>query len=192
MNFKTKLLCELSQKIGLSVILIVLCVILKQNNEILNKVNNEKCVINEYFIEKESIETVSYEMEGDFNDYTAILSQLTSEEWEILYKVATAEAGYNSREAQQNVIKVVLNRVFDDRFPNSIEEVVYEEGQFQVVSNGYIDMVDITDFTKMNVQDAFLDFNLEVDNAEDALFFTTGKFDRTYLFTDEVGHNFYK
>ncbi len=36
---------------------------------------------------------------------------------------------------------VILNRVESDQFPNTIEGVIYEAGQFQPVRNGHINKV---------------------------------------------------
>ena len=51
-----------------------------------------------------------------------------------LSHVIQAEAGYCSEEMQEDVGSVVLNRVADDRFPNSIPEVVEQPGQYSTAS----------------------------------------------------------
>jgi len=55
-----------------------------------------------------------------------------SEDDEILLKVAMAEAEGESTEGKALVMLVVLNRVRSDGFPDSIEEVVFQESQFSV------------------------------------------------------------
>lgn len=122
------------------------------------------------------------------------LNTLSYEEWEYLYRVARAEAGANSKEGQKNVIYVVLNRINSDKFPSTIEEVIFQKEparQFSCVWDGNFDNVEISEFTVENVQEAYLDYE-ENKSAEGALFFTRGKFAYEFLFTDEVGHNFYK
>lgn len=57
-------------------------------------------------------------------------------EAEMLAKLAMAEAGIESTEGKALVINVVLNRVADDSFPDSIEEVIYQKGQFSTVTFG--------------------------------------------------------
>lgn len=116
---------------------------------------------------------------------------LTEEEWECLYRVARAEAGAWSKEAQKNVVYVVLNRVNSDKFPNSIHDVVFEKGQFACIPDGHYFSVEISDFLIENVEEAYYDY-VEGESAAAALFFTLGYFNREYLFTDEVGHNFFK
>ena len=123
------------------------------------------------------------------------LNQLTQEEWECLYRVARAEAGANSKEGQKNVVYVALNRLHSEKFPSTIEEIVFQSKptkQFVCVWDGNYDKVEISDFTIQNVQEAYLDYKIN-ESADGALFFTTKSFKcNEYLFTDEVGHNFYK
>lgn len=56
-----------------------------------------------------------------------------SEESYLLAKIAMAEAEGESLEGKAMVIRVVLNRVNDPNFPNTIKEVIYEKGQFAPV-----------------------------------------------------------
>lgn len=53
-----------------------------------------------------------------------------------LQKVAIAEAGIDGVEGEALVIRVVLNRVYSDEFPNSVTEVIEQENQFTSYSNG--------------------------------------------------------
>lgn len=59
-----------------------------------------------------------------------------AEESEILLKVAMAEAEGESVEGKALVMLVVLNRVWSGDFPGTIEEVVFQPGQFSTVSEG--------------------------------------------------------
>lgn len=70
---------------------------------------------------------------------------LTDEELELMYKVVSAESRGESLEAQYSVACVILNRMESDMFPNSLEEVIMQKGQFSCVSNGAIYVVPITD-----------------------------------------------
>lgn len=54
----------------------------------------------------------------------------------VLSHIISAEAGNCSWDMMLSVGSVVLNRVADDRFPNSIEEVVFQEGQYAPTWNG--------------------------------------------------------
>ena len=54
----------------------------------------------------------------------------------VLSHIISAEAGNCSEDMMLSVGSVVLNRVTDDRFPDSIEEVVFQEGQYSPTWNG--------------------------------------------------------
>ena len=51
-----------------------------------------------------------------------------------LSRVIQAESGYCQREMMEGVGSVVLNRVADDRFPDSIPEVIQQPGQYSTLS----------------------------------------------------------
>ena len=53
----------------------------------------------------------------------------------LLAKIAMAEAEGEDTEGKALVICVVLNRVASDDFPDTIEEVIYQEDQFSSVTN---------------------------------------------------------
>lgn len=61
----------------------------------------------------------------------------SQEEEVLLAKVVQAESGadYCSDEMQQLVAQVVLNRVNHEMFPNTIEEVIYQPGQYATASS---------------------------------------------------------
>ena len=54
----------------------------------------------------------------------------------ILSHIISAEAGNCSEDIMLAVGSVVLNRVADDRFPDTIEEVVFQFGQYSPTWNG--------------------------------------------------------
>ena len=60
-------------------------------------------------------------------------------EMEVLAQLVEAEAGNQSFEGKCLVVDVILNRVESPAFPDSISEVIFQEGQFSVVSNGAFD-----------------------------------------------------
>ena len=65
-----------------------------------------------------------------------------AEESYLLAKIAMAEAENQDTEGKALVILVVLNRVWSDEFPNSIRDVIYQDGQFSPISNGRFDRVE--------------------------------------------------
>lgn len=50
-----------------------------------------------------------------------------------LSRVIQAESGYCSKEMMEGVGSVVLNRVADERFPDSIREVIEQPGQYSTL-----------------------------------------------------------
>ena len=52
----------------------------------------------------------------------------------LLARLVESEAGNESYETKMMVASVVMNRVADSRFPNSIREVIYQKGQFEVTA----------------------------------------------------------
>ena len=65
---------------------------------------------------------------------------ITNEELLLLSKLVTGEARGESYEGQVAVAAVVINRVKDPRFPNSIKDVIYQKNAFSVVKDGSINM----------------------------------------------------
>lgn len=57
---------------------------------------------------------------------------------EVLSKIVHAEAKGEPYEGKVAVAEVVMNRVEDENFPDTVKEVVYQNGQFQPVANGAI------------------------------------------------------
>lgn len=63
---------------------------------------------------------------------------LNDEEIMLLSRLIAGEARGESYEGQVAVAAVVINRVKDSRFPNSLEGVIYQKNAFSVVNNGTI------------------------------------------------------
>ena len=62
----------------------------------------------------------------------------TEEEFNLLCRLIEAEAKGESYQGKIAVANVVINRVKDSRFPNTITNVIYAPCQFSPVSNGAI------------------------------------------------------
>lgn len=73
-----------------------------------------------------------------FEDYVAPVRQasryqgvtLTEEEKYLMAKIIWLESRGESFEGQQAIAEIILNRLVSDRFPNTIRDVIYAEGQF--------------------------------------------------------------
>lgn len=57
-------------------------------------------------------------------------------EFEMICKIVESEAGNQDFTGRRLVAAVVFNRRSDPRFPNTIEGVIFQKGQFAVVRNG--------------------------------------------------------
>lgn len=60
--------------------------------------------------------------------------EITEDERELIARVIYLEARGEPAEGQQAVAEVILNRVAADNFPGSVEDVIYQEGQFSTAS----------------------------------------------------------
>ena len=61
---------------------------------------------------------------------------------EMMMKLAMAEAGGEGLKGKALVMRVVMNRVLSSDFPDTVEEVICEPGQFSPMDDGrYYDMV---------------------------------------------------
>lgn len=119
-------------------------------------------------------------------------------DYQVLLKIVQAEAGICDAKGRILVANVIMNRVRDKQFPNTVTEVVYQSGQFSPVSDGRINQVEVTDLTVECVNRALAG----EDYSQGALYFMNrgrsqtraiGFFDSklTYLFTHD-GHEFFK
>ena len=64
---------------------------------------------------------------------------LSRHEKYLLEKLAMAEAEGEDTEGKALVILVVMNRIKDSSFPDTVEDVIYEDRQFSPVASGKFD-----------------------------------------------------
>lgn len=94
--------------------------------------------------EPDELDTQEGETEIEVNYYPEFTY---SKDWSVedsylLAKIAMAEAeGCNTR-TKTLIIMCVLNRVWSDEFPDTIEEVIFQENQFSPIDNGRWDRVE--------------------------------------------------
>ena len=69
---------------------------------------------------------------------TELETKYTEYDFELLARVIEAEAGGESDYHKLCVGTVVMNRVDSEKYPNSIEGVIYQPGQYQCVTNSHI------------------------------------------------------
>ena len=142
------------------------------SGELVEAIQNE--VVTEDNVEteiptEETVEQVV--MEETPEALTGSSFSLEDQEYQVLLKIVEAEAGCEDTEGRMLVANVVMNRVRNGYFPNTVTEVVYQRqdgtAQFSPVSDGRIDTV--------NVSQGTIDAVARVMNGEDisqgALFF---------------------
>lgn len=97
-------------------------------------------------IESETCETETEidETESE-TEYIAQPNSYTDEELYLLSHIIQCEAGYCERAMMEGVGSVVLNRVADPRFPNTIYEVINQPGQYRPVTDGIFTSAQPTD-----------------------------------------------
>ena len=78
-----------------------------------------------------------FENEIDRQD---IFIDIDDKELEMLTRIISGEARGEPLEGQIAVGAVVINRVLSDDFPDTIEEVIFAEGQFIAIDDGYYEM----------------------------------------------------
>ena len=110
---------------------------------------------------------------------------------EILYRIVEAEAGGQLLSARKNVASVVINRVNDNDFPDTVFKVIFQKGQFSPVGSRRIWNVEVTERTRQAVDEV-----LSEGVTTKALYFSTKRYNRcfkglTYIGKDTV-HYFFK
>lgn len=101
----------------------------KKDEDIISCVRNVETSVNDIENTKQDVA----------QEETQAVMRLSDEQLNLLSKLVAAEARGESYEGQVAVAAVVLNRVKDTRFPDSIEGVIYQKNAFSVVRDGYID-----------------------------------------------------
>ena len=89
--------------------------------------------------------------------------KITYADAQLLMMVAQAESGNQGIEGMQKVMEVILNRVVSEDFPNTVQEVIYQSGQFESVTNGSIYKAEIS--AECHLALAEVEKNLEADNS---------------------------
>lgn len=121
---------------------------------------------------------------------------------EALYRIVEAEGTGECIEAKKNIACVIINRVHNKDFPDTITEVVFQKirgyYQFSPILDKRYWSVEITESTKEAVneilkngvnRDALYFFNPDKSTPKMRKWFETRL---EYLFADPSGHSFYK
>lgn len=130
------------------------------------------------------------------------LYTLGEEDMEVLLRIVEAEAGGEDEDGKLLVANVVLNRVRNEKFPETVKDVVFQQEngvtQFSPVSNGSYYRVQVSEETVSAVERALSG----EDISEGALYFAARQyadsekmkwFDSNLTFLFEYGgHEFFK
>ena len=87
-------------------------------------------------------EEESSEVEVDYYPEFTYSKDWSTEESYLLARIAMAEAEGCNIQTKTLIIMCVLNRVWSDEFPDTIEEVIFQENQFSPIDNGRWDRVE--------------------------------------------------
>lgn len=137
--------------------------------EISKSMRSEQRILTYDVMEKEYVET----------EETAATSQvlaISEEDYNNLLRIVEAEAGGEDEKGKILVANVVINRVMDEDFPDSITEVIFQKEngvtQFSPVSNGRIFKVSVSEETVEAVNKALGG----EDYSQGALYFAARKY----------------
>lgn len=92
--------------------------------------NAESIEVEEHPFESSEYPTFTYSKDWDAEDSY------------LLARIAMAEAEGCNTQTKTLIIMCVLNRVWSDEFPDTIEEVIFQENQFSPIDNGRWDRVE--------------------------------------------------
>lgn len=87
-------------------------------------------------------EEKSSEIEVDYYPEFTYSKDWSAKESYLLARIAMAEAEGCNTQTKTLIIMCVLNRVWSDEFPDTIEEVIFQENQFSPIDNGRWDRVE--------------------------------------------------
>lgn len=113
-----------------------------------NPKTNKPVVMTEKVVEKESVHYLSdsdfsrlYTLRSDIKNDTCL--EISQSDAIKIMRIAICEGGDDVK-AQCLIMRVILNRLASDAFPNSIEEIIHQYKQFSTVKNGSYDKAEPT------------------------------------------------
>lgn len=141
------------------------------------------CVLDELV---ESTETNIYTNNELIASETDSRLEISDNDFYAICEVVEAETHGADTESKIHIVSVILNRVNSLDFPNTIQGVCYQSNQFASRS----------DIEQSTIDAVSIGLN-SGDTVQGALFFCTCKgcwadCNKEYLFTDDIGHSFYK
>lgn len=120
--------------------------------------------------------------------YKEIADSITDKEIEMLARLTYLEAGNQSMIGQRAVVEVVLNRVLSDKYPNTIETVIFQAEPIQFTPAHSIPSTTAKDEQYEAVRITLEELEPILDS--DVLYFSTGQ-SRAKLYEKIGAHYFY-
>lgn len=124
-----------------------------------------------------------------------IYDYFNESELDLLFRIVETEVrGENNFDEKVNVANVIFNRIKHEDFPTNLTDILTEYPQFSSYINGEYKNVTVTETTILACEYAF-QFQ---DTTNGALWFDSTRGNswadrnRKYIFTDDVGHRFYR
>lgn len=99
-----------------------------------------QCLENSFDLLSDQVNYIEY----NSTDLGTVLN-LSESDVEYFAKLLYREGGYEPFECKMSICFVVLNRILSEKFPNTLVDVINDEGQFQPVSTGSINSATPTD-----------------------------------------------
>ena len=160
-------------------------------NNVIEEMNHKMAEIEsitdkkEWFLAyKDIVEKYSYIIDPP----ETIYDYFTEEELDLLFRVVQAEIGDEySFEQKCNVSSVIFNRLYHERFPNTLSEILTYD-QFSPIADGRYKEVDVTEDTILACEYAFM---ME-DTTNGCLFFDSNNMLNYQFIFNDSAHNFYK
>lgn len=121
--------------------------------------------------------------------YSQIAANITQYEKDIIAKLTFLEARGESDEGQRAVIEVILNRVLNGSFPNTIEGVIYQNNPIQFSPSGHISSTSATPKEYSNVDYVLSGQSFITDS--NVVFFSTGLQSGRKLFK-KIGNHYFQ
>lgn len=111
---------------------------------------------------------------------------ISQEEIDLIALVTMAEAEGESEEGKRLVIDTILNRVDHEKFPNTIEEVIYQPHQFTSMTNGRVNKCHVTDEISQLVEE-----ELVTRTNDEVIFFTAGEYGKYGKPLFSIGNHYF-
>ncbi|HBL84288.1 MAG: hypothetical protein A2Y17_07465 [Clostridiales bacterium GWF2_38_85] len=161
-----------------------------ENNTLKNQISKLQDMISE----------LEEEMQTHNVMYSYSTIRYTNTELEMLCFLVQKECGSSDVEHKRIIVNIVLSRVKNQQFPNTIFDVLMQEGQFTSVYDWASSNIKINENTIQAVNEVLS--NTVVDNSQGALYYYSPRYvsdysvmawfeTRVFLF-EKYGHRFYK